>query len=97
MKNFVETEKEISKYSIKLKRTPQKFLESLDDKTFDKIDDKIMSLQSDPFPRQTKKLEVFECYRVRVGDYRILYTVDKKELIITILDIANRKDVYKKK
>ncbi|MEI6091536.1 MAG: type II toxin-antitoxin system RelE/ParE family toxin [bacterium] len=97
MKNFVETEKEIKKYSIILKRTPQKFLENLDDKSFDKIDEKILSLKVDPFLRQMKKLEVFDCYRVRVGDYRILYTVDSKEYIITILDIANRKDIYKKK
>ncbi|MFA6570793.1 MAG: type II toxin-antitoxin system RelE/ParE family toxin [Bacteroidota bacterium] len=40
---------------------------------------------------------VYDCFRVKVGDYRILYTIEPKELIITILDIAHRKDIYKKK
>lgn len=39
---------------------------------------------------------LYDYYRVRVGDYRILYTVDFKKRVILILDIDNRKDVYKR-
>jgi mRNA interferase RelE/StbE len=91
-------EKEINKeYSIIIKKTPQKFLEYLNDKDYHKIDEKIMSLKNNPFQKGVKKLFVYECLRLRVGDYRILYNVNSKELEITILDIDNRKDVYKKK
>ncbi len=70
---------------------------NLEDKYFDKIYGKIQSLKSDPHPKNSKKLLVFDCYRVRVGVYRILYTVDYTNNPICILDIDNRKDVYKSK
>ncbi|MBM2815383.1 MAG: type toxin-antitoxin system mRNA interferase toxin, RelE/StbE family [Ignavibacteria bacterium] len=97
MKNLEEPEKEAKDYNLVIKKSPKKFLEKLDDNNFDKIDDKILGLKSEPYPRNSKKLIGFDCYRVRVGDYRILYTVNAKEFNITILDINNRKDVYKKK
>lgn len=97
MKNIAEPEKVIKKYSVIIKRTPQKFLEVLSDKIFDKIDSKIIDLKTNPYPAKSKKLFVFDCFRIRVGDYRILYTVNPKESSITILDIDNRKDVYKQK
>jgi mRNA interferase RelE/StbE len=96
MKNSAKPEKKAD-YSIIIQKTPQKFLKAIDDKNFSKIDDKILSLKSNPYPRNSKKLFLFDCYRVRVGDYRILYTVNPIDLVITILDIDNRKDVYKKK
>ena len=96
MKN-IEVKEEAKKYSIIIKKTAQKFLDGLDDKNFNRIDDKIMSLKFNPFPKGIKKLFVYECYRMRVGNFRLLYTVDTKKYEITILDIDNRKDVYKRK
>ncbi|MDT3740399.1 MAG: type II toxin-antitoxin system RelE/ParE family toxin [Candidatus Kapabacteria bacterium] len=84
-------------YSIIIKKTPQKFLENLNDKDYFKIDEKILSLKNNPFQKGVKKLFVYDCLRIRVGNYRILYNVNTKKFEITILDIDNRKDVYKKK
>ena len=56
---------------------------------------KILALQNNPFPSQSKKLTNREGWRIRVGDYRILYTVNSKKGEIVILSVAHRKEAYK--
>jgi mRNA interferase RelE/StbE len=96
MKN-IEAKEEAKSFSIIIKRTPQKFLDGLRDNIYNKIDDKIYNLKLNPLPKGYKKLIGFDCYRIRCGNYRILYSIDFKGLVITILDIDARKEVYKKK
>jgi mRNA interferase RelE/StbE len=56
----------------------------------------IDSLANTPFPPNVKKLEGEEnIYRIRVGDYRIVYQVHKKVLLILVLAIGHRKEVYR--
>lgn len=57
---------------------------------------RIDSLANTPFPPNAKKLEGEEdLYRVRAGDYRIIYQVHKKILLIVVLAIGHRKEVYR--
>jgi len=56
---------------------------------------RIKLLSKDPLPAVSKKLINREGWRVRVGDYRILYTVDGKSKELTILSIAHRKEAYR--
>lgn len=54
------------------------------------------ALTREPFPPGVKKLMNEEnVYRVRVGDYRILYSVDGQELLILVLRVGHRKEVYR--
>lgn len=53
---------------------------------------KIKTLTDKPFPSDGKKLVNREGWRIRVGDYRILYTVDNKKRELTILSVAHRKE-----
>ena len=54
------------------------------------------SLASDPRPRQSHKLGGSEnCYRLRVGDYRVLYQVDDEAELVTIFKIGHRREVYR--
>lgn len=56
----------------------------------------ITALRDKPFPPGYQKLQGIEhSYRIRVGDYRILYTFDTAEKAVTIYCIAHRKEVYK--
>ena len=55
----------------------------------------IKSLNKNPFPTKSKKLVSREGWRLRVGMYRILYTVDKKKNEVIVLSIAHRKDAYR--
>lgn len=55
----------------------------------------ISKLSGSPFPTQSKKLSNRNGWRLRVGDYRILYSVDTKKKEITILSVAHRKEAYR--
>ena len=84
-------------YKIELKREPEKFIRKQSGKIQIQLISALRKLQKDPRPRQAKKLSgLDELYRIRVGDYRIVYTIRNKKLIILVLRIAHRKDVYKK-
>ncbi len=55
----------------------------------------ILSLSNNPYPPNFKKLKGQKNYRLRIGSYRVLYTIDKKRKEITILRIADRKTIYR--
>lgn len=82
-------------YQIKLDKRVEKELDTIPDKIFDKIKKVISSLKDNPRPLGVKKLTNQEHWRIRVGEYRILYEIDDKEKIIAIFKIKHRKDVYK--
>ena len=54
----------------------------------------VASLQQDPFQGKPLKHTLKGCYSLRVGMYRIIYTVDRKIITVYVLDIGHRKDVY---
>jgi mRNA interferase RelE/StbE len=57
----------------------------------------ILALADNPFPVGYKKLEGFENrYRIRSGVYRIIYSIDKGKLIIMVLAVGHRKDIYER-
>ena len=56
---------------------------------------RIESLRDDPHPPGAQKLSGQERYRVRQGDYRILYTVADAELIVEVVRVGHRRDVYR--
>ena len=60
-----------------------------------KIRNKVLSLEEDPRPFGTKKLRETEYFRIRSGDYRVVYGIDDNRKIVKILSIAHRKDIYR--
>ncbi len=83
------------KYKIEFKKSASKELNSLPNKEIKKILNSIDQLSKGPRSANSKKLSASEYYRIRVGDYRILYEVKDQILIIYIIKIAHRKDVYR--
>jgi len=84
-------------YKILWKKSAVKELKNIDEQILPKLISAVENLSSNPFPSGVKKLSGAEfSYRVRVGDYRIIYSLYKKELIIEIIRVGHRKDVYKK-
>ena len=58
----------------------------------------IESLENEPRPAQCKKLvDAANVYRVRSGDYRILYQIEDAQLLVLVIKVAHRRDVYKRK
>lgn len=82
-------------YKVLITRTAEKQLKKLPKKIQLKIAAVIFSLEIDPQPYGTKKLTGYDsCYRIRVGNYRIIYEIDGKQVIITVLKVGHRKDIY---
>ncbi len=52
-------------------------------------------LENNPRPPGSKKLSGIEGYRIRKGDYRILYTIDDKQALIQVYRIGHRREVYR--
>jgi mRNA interferase RelE/StbE len=61
---------------------------------FPRLRDAIRALASEPRPAGCRKLRGREGYRVRIGGYRIVYTIDDRERAVTVLDVGHRRDVY---
>jgi mRNA interferase RelE/StbE len=84
-------------YALRIKASAAKELEAIDGApTRRKIVDAIQSLASEPRPPACKKLAGRDAaYRLRVGDYRIVYTVSDREIVVEIIKIGHRREVYR--
>jgi mRNA interferase RelE/StbE len=58
---------------------------------------KVRSLAQNPWPVGFLKLTGVDAYRVRVGDYRVIYSVDGGKLIVLVLDVGHRREVYRRR
>ncbi|RKZ25396.1 type II toxin-antitoxin system RelE/ParE family toxin [bacterium] len=83
------------KYKIYIIPSAEKELDLLPRKVFNRIIDRILQLSENPHPKNSKKLTDRQEYRLRVGNYRILYSIDSKKHIVVIVSVLHRKDAYK--
>ena len=83
-------------YKIEFTKAEEKQLAAVPNTDMKRIAKRIDKLATNPFPVDCKKLEgEDDIYRIRQGDYRILYSVFEKKLIVLILKIGHRKEIYK--
>jgi len=82
-------------YKIFIKKSAVKELKHLPKNQIKRITVLINSLSSDPRPRNCKKLKAYNnLWRIRSGDYRIIYSIDDKNKTVNILEIVKRQDAY---
>jgi mRNA interferase RelE/StbE len=82
-------------YRVTVSNSAERQLSRLDRQTQERIRDRIDSLADNPRPHGVKKLRSREDqWRIRVGDWRIVYTVQDDRLIVLIVRIGHRSDVY---
>ena len=89
-------------YNLVITEAATKELKRIPAKMQDRLFEKIESLAQEPKPHGYKKLKNFnlpgsdtdDYYRIRVGDYRVIYTIEDEQITIFVLKIAHRKDVY---
>lgn len=81
-------------YSLNFSKKALKELEKIKDPFYSNIKAAITDLTNDPRPQGYKKLKGREGYRVRIGNYRVIYDIFDNELIIDIITLGHRKDVY---
>jgi mRNA interferase RelE/StbE len=83
-------------YSILLAPPAERQLKALAEPTQKRIVKRLRTLAANPRPRGVKKLAgEDDLYRIREGDYRIVYTIHDKELIVLVLKIGDRKEIYR--
>ncbi len=83
------------KYQVQILHTAEKEMDKLLTPIHTRISRKILSLESNPRPRGAKKLSGREEYRLRLGEYRILYTINDRDGIITVFAVGHRREVYR--
>lgn len=86
----------MASYRIEIKRSAAKELERLPPKDRLRVATRIQSLADDPRPPAAEKLSGQERYRIRQGDYRILYEIFDDLVLIIVVKSGNRSDVYRK-
>jgi mRNA interferase RelE/StbE len=85
----------MGEYKINIKRSAEKELESLPDKIHNKVVSRLLLLKNNPRPQGVKKLRSETGYRIRVGDYRVLYDIDDENNVLEIYSVAHRREVYR--
>ena len=75
------------------KKSARKELSKLDKKLGQRILNKVMLLENNPYPTGNKKLE--DGYRIRIGNYRVVYTINKEAKKIIVIKIRHRKEAYR--
>ena len=85
----------MARYALEIKQSAQKELDALDDALFKRIDRKILALADTPRPAGCKRLKGYkDQWRVRVGDWRVLYIIDDAAKLVSVTRIAHRREVY---
>lgn len=82
-------------YSIEIKQSAAREIEALPLRERRQVVERIGRLADDPRPRGCEKLAGGERYRVRQGDYRIVYSVEDALLVVWVVKVGHRRDVYR--
>jgi len=92
---YGRNEHDVAEYRIVLTSSAERDLRALPRKVEERIVATIDTLSQEPRPRGVKKLKgITNLWRIRVGDYRIIYRIDDRERLVDISHIRNRKDAY---
>jgi mRNA interferase RelE/StbE len=86
----------MASYRIEVSATAEKQLRKLRKVDQIRVLRAVQALAIDPRPSGCRKLQGYEdVFRIRVGTYRVLYSIDGRRIIVTVLKVAHRKDVYR--
>ncbi|NLO19426.1 MAG: type II toxin-antitoxin system RelE/ParE family toxin [Ignavibacteria bacterium] len=81
-------------YKIEVLSSADKALKNIPSLFRNKIVNRIADLSNNPFPNDSKKLKGSNFFRIRINDYRVIYQIEKQILLITVIKIDKRENVY---
>jgi mRNA interferase RelE/StbE len=82
-------------YTVLILRRAQKELARLPPTIYGRVKAAVLKLSENPRPRGCEKLTGREGWRVKVGDYRVIYEIDDEQQTVTVLHVGHRRDVYR--
>ncbi len=82
-------------YRLSIKRSAERELKRIPKAVLPRIVRRIKRLASNPRPRDSVKLSRRELYRVRQGDYRVVYSIDDRDRTVVVVKIGHRREVYR--
>jgi mRNA interferase RelE/StbE len=82
-------------YAVSIRRSAQRELEAIPSPFHENITDKMLSLGATPRPPGCKILQGSDKWRIRIGNYRLIYEIDDSAQAVIVLKIAHRSDVYR--
>jgi len=82
-------------YKIELRRKAQNSLDKLPKNDFEAIISDVRKLADNPRPKGVEKIKIAGLWRIRQGDYRIVYAIDDSQKLVTILRIGHRREIYR--
>jgi mRNA interferase RelE/StbE len=86
----------MTQYDIEISETAEQQLKKLNPDDQQRVVRAILALADEPHPRGSRKLSGYDdVFRIRVGSYRVIYSVSGNRLVVVILKIGHRKDVYR--
>jgi len=83
------------KYTVVIKKSVQKLLRKMTDELADKLENKMLTLEDNPRPIGYKKLKGRNAFRIREGDYRIIYEINDLQIIVTVVNVGHRRNIYR--
>lgn len=82
-------------YTISIKRSAQKSLGKISQNHRGLIVDKVRTLSENPRPQGSKKLSGRDAWRIRIGDYRVIYEINDNQLVVLVVTVGHRREVYR--
>lgn len=82
-------------YSVFIQRSAQESLAQIPKRDQDRIFESIRALALEPRPHGVKKLSGRDAWRIRIGDYRIIYEIQDVRLLVLVVAIGHRKEIYR--
>jgi mRNA interferase RelE/StbE len=84
------------RYKIEILRSAQKQLSKIQHQQQNQIIENIRQLSENPRPSGCKKLSARQAWRIRIGDYRVIYEINDERLLVLVITIGHRKEVYRR-
>jgi len=85
----------VGRYSLEFKRSVARDVEAIPKRDLQRIMDRIEALRDDPRPLGCVKLSGQEYYRIRQGNYRIVYEIVDARLVVVVIAVGHRRNVYR--
>lgn len=82
-------------YRVLIERRAQRALDNLPATIRQRLEAAIARLADAPRPSGCLKLQGEEAWRIRVGDYRVIYEIENEQLIVTVIRVGHRRDIYR--